>query len=380
MASRFADKMEIPLSRYLRLAVFFFLPGMLFLAAALFTGSSAHGLLDGLVLTPLAMPGSVLLELPLRDLVLVNAFLSMVFAALVAWKTENTAVRMIVFALKLCYGVIGAFVFIGGPIAQFAYLLPWSWLVIMPSGRDEEAGSCATFPRVFLCVTGAWISLQAYPIAGTQVSDGTCFLVVGYALCLADTGRALRLGERFANRTATLSPTTLRLATTLPTILLLYVFANVWCELPSLRRGYAALVPLDLPGSRSIRVTQESRSFFHEMTDYLAAESDSFVTLPSMNSLYFWTGKRPPTQLNGTGWFQFGHRQQAEILSALWHSDRPRLLLPGDFEKHLSIYWYKPQQIAPLLDFLAHDCEEVHRIGPMVVYGPKRARQVSTAH
>ncbi len=379
VARCYTSKFQISGSRYVRLAAFFIVPAVVFAGVALVTGSSMHGLLDGLILTPMGMPKTVFLTLPLRSLVLLNAVVALGTGFFFAWQRTNKHARVAASILKLCYGMTGAFVLIGGAVAQFAYLLPWVWLVLVPSRVDEETAGAASFPRVFLCLAGAWQSLQVYPIAGTQVTNATSLLVITYALCLVDALRAVPLAERWKEQLARLTPSTARLAQVFGVAVLLYVFANVWCDLPAVRRYYASLPTLDLPGSRLVRVIPESKAFFHELVDYLEAESDTFFTLPQINSLYFWTSKRPPTQLNGTGWYQFDHRQQNQILTAVRSGSRPRILLPADFREHLSRYWYTPEQIAPLLDCLANECREVHRIGPMAVYEPNPLPQVSKA-
>src|SRR5262249_43956264 len=54
---------------------------------------------------------------------------------------------------------------------------------------QEHSGE--SFPRVFLAFAASWQSLQAYPIAGTQVATATALLVVTYAVCLREGLRAM---------------------------------------------------------------------------------------------------------------------------------------------------------------------------------------------
>ena len=66
---------------------------------------------------------------------------------------------------------------------------------------------------------------------------------------------------------------------------------------------------------------------YRELARYLERECDTFVTYPGFNSLYFWTGKRPPTHLNSTGWGQLSHPQQERILASLRQAQRPLLVV-----------------------------------------------------
>jgi hypothetical protein len=227
------------------------------------------------------------------------------------------------------------------------------------------------FPRVFLCLAAVWQSLQTYPVAGTQVTNGTCLLVITYALCLTDVWSGLSLPLRIRENFLRIKSSTIVLGQVLGTALLLYAFVNVWCELPIIRRVYASLPTLDLPGSRIIRVPPDAKEFYHKLVAYLETDSDTFISIPCLNSLYFWTNKRPPTQLNGSGWYQFNHEQQEKILAALRKHSRAKIVVPGDLRRNLPTYWYTPEQISPLLKCLSEECEEVNRIGPLIVFAPK---------
>src|SRR5207244_1914530 len=72
--------------------------------------------------------------------------------------------------------------------AQLGWLLPWVWLMLVPSNAPSSQSQKQSVPfhRVFLCLAATWQSLQAYPIAGTQVTTATFLLILTYALCLRD--------------------------------------------------------------------------------------------------------------------------------------------------------------------------------------------------
>src|SRR5262249_42746498 len=103
----------------------------------LLTGTSVNGLLDGLLLTPLKMPGVALLPAKLSDDVLFNAAASLTVAVLVLAKAQDLRARNMVTILKALFSVTGAFCLIGNATPQLAFLLPWVWLVAVP--RTEEA-------------------------------------------------------------------------------------------------------------------------------------------------------------------------------------------------------------------------------------------------
>src|SRR5204863_1731106 len=89
-------------------------------------------------------------------------------------------------ALKFGFAAVGTFWWITDVKNQFAYLLPWVWLVVVPRGNETKFSQRESFPRVLLCLATAWQSLQAYPIAGTQLTLATLLLVLAFGVCLSD--------------------------------------------------------------------------------------------------------------------------------------------------------------------------------------------------
>jgi hypothetical protein len=158
-------------------------------------------------------------------------------------------------------------------------------------------------------------------------------------------------------------------------VALLYLFANVWCRLGDVRREYTSLPALDLPGSRFVHMDAETAGMYRELTAYLEKECDTFVTYPGINSLYFWTGKRPPTHLNSTGWGQLSHLQQEQILMGLRQSRRPLLVVVAAAAQSWS--GGAPPPIYPLVRCVVEDCREVKRIGRFILYIPKRTGETA---
>jgi len=369
IAQRFAGHCGTGNAKVLRAASIFLAVCGAIIGTVLWTGTSLRGLLDGLLLTPLKLPGVALLPLPLSDAVLFNAAGALAVAVVVRVKARERCVRNAVTILKAIFGVAGSFCLIGNPTPQLAFLLPWVWLVAVPQLEEPERNPRESFSRILLCLAAAWQGLQAYPIAGTQVMMATLLPVLACGVCLADVFKAAAaegwLGERFSS----LTPRRIQFATALAVVALLCVFANVWCKLPAVRRHYASLPALDLPGSRHVRFDLETTAMYRELARYLETECDTFVTYPGFNSLYFWAGKRPPTHLNSTGWGQLSHRQQEHILGSLRHARRPLLVVVAAAAES----WKNgaPPQIQPLVRSVQEDYREIDRIGRFIVLAPK---------
>jgi len=365
---------------YLRVALGFGAALTIILAVPVFTGTSVQGLMEGLFLTPLKMPGVSLLPLPLGMGVLLNTAAALFVASVFVAKPDWICAARSLPVFKIVYGFAGSLWLLGDAKTQIGYLLPWVWLVLVRGPIDPKSDE--TFPRVFLCLAAVWQSLQAYPIAGTQVVTATVLLVLIYVVCLRD---ALEVFASMLRRKMgawgrgfeQLRPQTVRFLQALGVVAFLYVFTNVWCKLPVVRHQYAELPPLGLRGSRYVHTDTEVTVNYRALTQYLESHCDTFVTYPGINSLYFWTGKRPPTHLNSTGWGQLSHRQQEQILSALGKARQPVLVAVAPAVES----WVKsiPPQISPLVHFIRENCREVTRIGVFILFVPSSSGKFAAA-
>lgn len=376
LADASARREPLSLGGYAKLVLAWVAPTVLLLGLTLGLGTSWRGLFEGLVTTPLKMPGVAVLPLMVPEAALVNALVAMALASVAMTRPGRWPA---LFAwLKGAYGLVGGVLLVQNPSAQVAFLMPWLWLVLVPNapaavsvagGRLGEP-ALPLAPRVFLCLAAAWQGLQGYPIAGTQVAVGAFLMIPVFTLCLADALRALAATRSVADRFAALAPRTRMLAHGLVVMGLLFLFANTWCQ-PHVRRArYLSYEPLDLPGSARIRLEPGLVAMYQPLMKYLQTECDTFVTYPGFNSFYFWTGKRPPTQCNSTGWGQLTLAQQEQILAALRQSPRPLLVV----HEYMMRSWDAegPPQIRPLVRCVRQEGREIQRIGPFVIFTLKR--------
>lgn len=376
LADASARREPVSLGGYAKLLLAWVAPTVLLLGLTLGLGTSWRGLFEGLVTTPLKMPGVAVLPLMVPEAALVNALVAMALASVAMTRPGRWPALSA--WLKGAYGLVGGVLLVRNSSAQVAFLMPWLWLVLVPNAAAAASVASGRFgepalpmsARVFLCLAAAWQGLQGYPIAGTQVALGTFLMIPVFTLCLADALRALAATKSVADRLAALAPRTRMLAHGLVVMGLLFLFANTWCQ-PHVRRArYLSYEPLDLPGSARIRLEPGLVAMYQPLMKYLQAECDTFVTYPGFNSFYFWTGKRPPTQCNSTGWGQLTLAQQEQILAALRQSPRPLLVV----HEYMMRSWDAegPPQIRPLVRCVREEGREIQRIGPFVIFTLKR--------
>ena len=377
VSRRNAMQREVDWKAFAQVGLGLLLGSLVCLVVAFCTGSSLRGVVDGLLLTPMKMSGVALLPLPVPNGSLVNAGVSLFLAmAAKSWLRSEPGRRWLI-GLKGVFGVLGGLWLAGDANAEIVWLLPWVWLVVMePAPQVDEVGRRSLW-RTFLCLGAVWQSLQAYPIAGTQMTIATLLLVVACVICLADAAQALVAQEWLTRRLDSFSPRRVALMQAFSALFLLTVFINGWCKLPEVRREYDRLIPLGLPGSRLVRMDAETVGMYRALSEYLDRHCDAFVTYPGINSLYLWTGKLPPTHINSTGWGQLSHAQQNTILGSLKKSSRPLLVVVEAAVRS----WGSPgpEAIKPLIRFVREDCRPVVRLGRFVIFEPRKTRPLPPA-
>jgi len=364
---------QLALRRCITAVVALVAVAIVFAGIAMFTGTSTAGLLDGLLLTPLRTPDIAILQLRVPNAAVFNAVTALLVAMLASATAGNARRDVLITLLKLCFVVASSLVLIGQPSAQLMYILPWVWLVAIPGCNGAIPHTLATsFPRVFLSLAAAWQSLQAYPVAGTQLAVGSMLLVVATTVSLADALLALRIPERLRTVAAHWRPLLASACQGLAAIAVIAFFGLVWCKLPVARRNYAALPKLNLPGADLVRTDTAMVQRYQALAQYLQANCDTFITCPGINDFYFWTGKRPPTHLNPTTLSILTARQQEQILTALRGAEKPLIVILDSIVNDPG--GRGSGSIRVLFEALRNEYVEVHYIPPFKIYALKRVR------
>jgi hypothetical protein len=277
----------------------------------------------------------------------------------ITFRSQPDRLKTLVAVAKGLFGIAGTILLVSDCNAQLGYLLPWSWLLLVPAG--EPADDHAPFARTFLCLLAVWQGLQAYPTAGTQVVIATVLAVLIYSLCLHDAFKALPAAERLR----TLPPRSQGLLKAGGVAALLILFATSWCNPFSSRRYYESVPSLGLRGAEFLRLPPEQVELYRALTQYVETQSDTFITIPGLNSLHFWSGKMPPTFFIIAEVVLLSDAQQAQVAAALQKAERPLILInkktlvgsPGD---------------GPLWRLIREQGHEVQQIGNYQILALKR--------
>ncbi|TME03259.1 MAG: hypothetical protein E6I71_10545 [Chloroflexi bacterium] len=216
------------------------------------------------------------------------------------------------------------------PSSLFLLGLPLAW--IATQGPPDEP---AQYHRLLLPALAVMESLQAYPVAGTQLSMGALLMVPVGATVLNDgiNGLRSRGSARFAPAALILAAVALVLQGFLAT------------------SQFAAATPLGLPGAESVRMQPQQAAQLRALVTAIDRDCSSFITFPGMNSFYVWTGQTPPTNLRyGVWWLIPDAVDQQAIVRRL--STRSRLCVVKN--QAIIDFWAqgRPVPRQPVVDFI----------------------------
>ena len=288
-------------------------------------GTTPAGLLHGVILDPLRHPGIYAFPVRWRPLVVPVALLGLGLTAAWTLRPRSDALLCVIACLRL--GVAAGFglalmPWIGTSQAALAlcYGVPLAGLFALPL-RPQD-GLAEARVRAWLALLLVLQSLQAFPIAGSQLNWGTFLWVPLLVLGVCEALEFLR--ERLPARRADalrLFPAAALLALGLAALQLVQL-ARV------ARDRRADGVPLGLPGAENILLPAAISSALNVITINARAHADTLFSLPGAFSFNQWSGLPTPNLRNVTHWFSlFGDEEQRALAAALDAKERPAFVL-----------------------------------------------------
>lgn len=273
------------------------------LAIALAGGSNLQDMWNGLVVVALRLPRVFTWPLQINPLFDVWAAVVAVLA-FANWYTGRLRAAG-QGAVRVGAGLFTLVAALLLPSSIFLLALPLAWIAaVRPAGDQNDP--VGTYPRLLLPALAVLEALQAYPVAGTQLSMAAVSLVPVGAIILAD-------GVHQLQRAA--SPRRARLADWAAPVALLAGVQVLLLVAYLAAAGYSAGTPLRLPGAESVRVPAQQAGQLHDLVAAIDHDCKDFITMPGMNSLYLWTGQQPPVAIRSEVWMLTldGSQQQAFV-------------------------------------------------------------------
>jgi len=198
-------------------------------------------------------------------------------------------------------------------VVSFTVALPLLFFAAIPPVGASDSERIARVAAASLAVLEG---LLAYPVAGAQVKWCSLLSVPAGMLCLHDGVRQLRpalAAARYHYRRIT--------AALLASVLLfgglawlVWVFVgNVSLETSS----YRANTPVTLLGSDMIRLPAGQARTLESLSQAIRTNCSTFVAVPALDSLYFWTDENPPANWFNVWFYTLDRPLQKQIVHNL---------------------------------------------------------------
>jgi hypothetical protein len=226
---------------------------------------------------------------------------------------------------KLAVAAAGLYLCRAGLGSQLSYFTPFLWIVAL---TPDGARSAPTAGRSILAMVAVYQTLQAYPVAGSQLAFAT-FLMIPIAFICAHDAWAMLRGHLAGNATLSLA------------FQVVFALAGVVFYRPVLhplawRGAYDAGHELRLTGAGRLRLPSADIARFHWLSATVAANCDALLTVPGLYSLNAWSGVRPVNGRNATTWMTlFSAAEQDSIWQAVDSSSRPCAV----YNPQLTVNW-----------------------------------------
>ncbi len=259
------------------------------------------------------------------------------------WRAHERLPLAVTAMVRIAGGFIVWATLLRLPTSVLLLALPIVWLAALP-GRGAPNGS-GSYARILLPALAVLESLQAYPVAGTQLAlSGVALVPVG-AMIISDGMRELRRAGLEAS-----PPRRHQGFWVGPAALLIGLAATSYL-------GYVMAVafssgsPTGLAGAQLMRLPGNQATELRNIADGIQQNCDSFITLPAMNSFYVWTSKPTLFQLYSELWWtDLTSLQQQSVVQQIEGTQRLCVIK----DQRLLDFWAdgRPVPMRPLVEFI----------------------------
>ncbi|HSI08238.1 MAG: hypothetical protein ACAH89_04245 [Rariglobus sp.] len=303
---------------------------LLVVAWSLAQGTSLHGLLHGVILAPLQHPDIYSFPVKWRPLVVPSAITGL--GLVIAWAARpgSSLVLHAVALARVAAALTSAFALLpwsGTSVAVLAlcYGVPAAALFSIPLHKQGDRTS--DLVRPWLALLFVLQSMQAFPIAGSQLNWGTFLWIPLMVLGLADTINfwAARVRIPWSRVFGAL------FAVAACGLVVLQIYQYIRIQKSRALDG----IPLGLPGAENIMLPVPVASALHVISANAHWNAGTLFSLPGVFSFNQWSGRPTPTLRNVTHWFSLlSEREQQEIIDTMAADPRSAFVL----QRHLIVF------------------------------------------
>lgn len=258
------------------------------------------------------------------------------------------------------------------PGQSFLLAAPFVWVAAL-GGEDSDDGAFG-FARVAICLIGVLGCLEGFPVAGSQMTWAALTLVPVGVICITDGLSMISPLDR-GPRWTMAGVLEVPLGSLVAMVLVLFlVLGNVGQVLAQWRGTYYANEPVRLSGAHRVRLPLSQAEELRQVTAFLKTNCSTFWSLPGLNSFYFFSGEKPPTDLNSSQewWDVLTLNQQNGIRERLRHTSRLCVIEDVTFfnERYAGMHVVQ----TPLVRYIERDFVVVKTVGFYQLLVPSTSR------
>lgn len=341
------------------------------LAVLLLTGTTPAEAYDGIVTQGLKLRSAFMIPLNSPSAAIDWGILAVAAAGLAIWLRREgggppsawPGLLRVLAGVTIWFTVLGTSPLSLGPSGNFIALpMALAWVAALtPAGVTEAP--YRRFARVFLPLLAVGQTLQAYPVAGSQVRIASVTFVAVGAVCLADGIGGLRAwsasrgweAPRFA---AASTAATLALAAVLG-------FHAIASSIAGGLIAYRERPALPYPEAHLLHLAPPQGEEFVELVDLLYEHGcTTFIGFPNIDSLYLFAGIEPPKPNPPGAWpIVLPLDQQQRVVDEMRASPRPCAIRNEGLAQTSWLHGAPPDESDPLVDYIFNEFKTVATVG-----------------
>jgi hypothetical protein len=341
------------------------------LAVLVLTGTTVSEAYDGIVTQGLKLRSVFMIPLTPPAAAVDWGIAAVVTAGLAVWLRRADAGPPTIWPglLRVAAGVVTWFTVAAvaplsvGPSGNYIALpMTLAWVAALaPAGSFETP--YRRFARVFLPLLAVCQTLQAYPVAGSQVRIASLTFVAVGAVCLADGIGQLRAwsaasGWEAPRFQAVSTAVALAIAAVIGYHAILTPAANGLI-------AYRDNPKLALPGAEMLHVAQPQNEEYVRLVELIHEHRcTAFIGFPNLDSLYLWSGIEPPKPNPPGAWpIVLPLDQQQRVVDQMKASPRPCAMRNDGLADGAWLHGTPPDESDPLVGYIFNDFRTVEKVG-----------------
>lgn len=341
------------------------------LAILVLTGTTVSEAYDGIVTQGLKLRSAFMIPLTPPAAAVDWGIATLAAAGLAVWLRRADAgpptiwpgLLRVVAGVAIWFTVAGVAPLSIGPAGNYIALpMVLAWVAVLaPAGTVELP--YRRFARIFLPLLAVCQTLQAYPVAGSQVRIASLAFVAVGAVCLADGIGQLRVWSVASGWEAPRFQA-VSTAAALAVAAILGYHAIISPAATGLV-AYRDNPKLPLPGAEMLHLPQPQNEEFVALVDLIHENRcTAFIGFPNLDSLYLWSGIEPPKPNPPGAWpIVLPLDQQQRVVDQMKASPRPCAMRNDALADGAWLHGTPPDESDPLVGYIFNDFRTVETVG-----------------